>query len=124
MNPALDDAPCATESALNPAEDSHQVLALLDVTHTDRAPSPPPSTHRADDLPPFSSPILAEADGGGGTPMHADDRQAEQTPIPAGFNDEPDAPEERDTPVSADLSTANHAVIRFFQNWGIKPREP
>ena len=106
MNPALDDAPNATASVLTPAEDSHQDLAMLDTTHTERAPSPPPSTHRADDLPPPSSPTLAEADSGGGTPMHADDRQAEQTPVPADFTDEPTAPEERDTPLSADLSTA------------------
>jgi Reverse transcriptase (RNA-dependent DNA polymerase) len=106
MNPALDDAPSATEPALTPAEDSHQDLAMLDITHTDRAPSPPPNTHRADDLPPSSSPIRTEADSGGGTPMHADDRQAEQTPTPADFTDEPDAPEERDTPLSSDLSTA------------------
>ena len=64
-NPALDDiTTTATKSTLTPAEDDYQSLNLLDATHTDRAPSPPLSTYRADDLPPPSSSIQAEADSG------------------------------------------------------------
>lgn len=105
-NPAMEDTPTtATEPAIAPAEDHHQDLTLLDVTHTERAPSPPPSTHRADDLPPPSSPTPIEADRGGDTPMHADDRQAEQEPTPADYTDESAAPEERDAPLCADTTT-------------------
>ena len=104
-SPALDDtATTEIASTLTPAEDNLQNLNLLDSTHTDRAPSPPPSTHRADDLPPPSSsiPIEAEADSGGDTPMHADDRQVEHTADPT---DEVAASEQRDAPLIADSVT-------------------
>ena len=61
---------------------------------------PPPSTHRADDLLPPSAPTLAETDSGEDTPMHADDRQVQQT---TDITDDLAAPEERDTPLIADL---------------------
>ena len=50
-SPALDDTTTTgIESTLTLAEDKLQDLSMLDSTHTNRAPSPPPSTHRADDL--------------------------------------------------------------------------
>ena len=80
QNPALDEITTATtETTLTPADDNYQNLKLLDTTHTDRAVFPPPSTHRADDLLPPSAPTLAETDSGEDTPMHADDRQVQQT---------------------------------------------
>ena len=102
-SPALDDTvPTPTENHLTPADDTYQDLALLDNTVLDRAPSPPPSTHRADDLPPPSLPAQPEADSRGDTPMQADDRYVEQHDH---LVDEPAAPEERDAPLTAELST-------------------
>jgi hypothetical protein len=96
------DSTLTPTTTIAPAEDAHQDLTLLDVTHVARAPSPPPSTHRADDLPPPSPLTQAAPDSGGGTPMHADDRQVEQT---YDTTDEPTAMEERDIPLTAELST-------------------
>jgi hypothetical protein len=67
QSPALDDTPIpASETTLITADDNHQDLTLLDGTHADRAPSPPPSTHHANDLPLPSHFTLAEADSAGG----------------------------------------------------------
>jgi hypothetical protein len=103
QSPALDDTPIpASETTLITADDKHQDLTLLDVTHVDRAPSPPPSTHRADDLPLPSHPIPAEADSRGDTPVQADDRQVEKIDD---YTDEPAVPDEREAPLTAELST-------------------
>jgi hypothetical protein len=103
QSPALDDLTVTgPETTLIPANDNHQDLTLLDTMHIDRAPSPPPSTHRADDLPLPSVLPQTEADNGGDTPMQADDRQVEQSDD---FADGPAVSEERDIPLTAESST-------------------
>jgi hypothetical protein len=99
QSPTLDNSlDTTTEISMFLADDNHQDLTLLDATHPGRAPSPPPSTHRAD-LPLPSAPTQAVADSGGDLQMQADDRQTEQ-PI-----DESVAQEKLDTPLTAESST-------------------
>ena len=82
-----------------PAEDNHQDLTPLDTPIPDRAPSPLPTTHRADDLPsPTHENVRIELDRRGDTPTIADDITHE---ISEPQDDVP-APDERDTPLAAD----------------------
>ena len=75
-----------------PAEDTTQDLTPLDLTNPYRPPSPPPATHRADDLP---SPTRAELDRRGEPPVNADD-------IPDTAPDARDEPLTADTPLTAE----------------------
>ena len=102
-NEVISDSPSdPTPSAPVPAEDTHQDLSPLDSPNIDRAPSPLPTTHRADDLPsPPHANVRVELDRRGDTPTTADDIIHE---APELQNDVP-APDERDTPLAADEAT-------------------
>jgi hypothetical protein len=102
-NDVISDSPSdPTPSAPVPAEDTHQDLSPLDSPNIDRAPSPLPTTHRADDLPsPPHANVRVELDRRGDTPTTADDIIHE---APELQNDVP-APDERDTPLAADEAT-------------------
>ena len=76
-----------------PAEEAAQDLTLLDTHQPKRPPSPPPTTHRADDL---LSPTRADIDRRGVPLVHSDDI------IDNGVPDARDEPLTADTPLTAE----------------------
>jgi hypothetical protein len=106
-NDAISDSPSdLTPSAPVPAEDTYQDLSPLDSPNIDRAPSPLPTTHRADDLPsPPHANVRVELDRRGDTPTTADDITTtadditHETPE---VHDDVSTSDERATPLAAD----------------------
>ena len=76
-----------------PAEEAAQDLTLLDTIQPERPPSPPPTTHRADDL---LSPTRADIDRRGVPLVHSDDI------LDNGVPDARDEPLTADTPLTAE----------------------